>query len=79
MKVVEKKSIMDKILDEKMRYAAANREIDYILLTEEESAQLHDELRAESWWHPMPSSKKKAQMINHILCYGILIKVEGLE
>lgn len=79
MKVVEKKKIRDRILDEKISYAEDKREIDYILLTEGEAAQLYDEQRTEAWWHPMTSPKKKAQLINNTLCYGILIKVEGME
>lgn len=76
MKVFERKSILDKILDEKMRYAEDAKEIDYILLTEDEAIQLYEKVHGPSWVLPNRDWVKK---VNGSRCYDIYIKVEGME
>ena len=78
MKVIYKKSIIDKINDAKRIAYSDNKMIDYIEVTEDEAVELYDSVNTCGILGSLIRSAK-ITTIHNSNCFGELIKVKGYK
>jgi hypothetical protein len=78
MKVFEKKNILEQICDERLKYIAEGKKIDYIELTRSEAVELYDLTLSNIGGCQAHYDLSKIYSVDGSQCFGIDIKVKGL-